>query len=292
MQMRAIFAAALIWTPAALFGADQTQVFVTVLPQQTFVERIAGPHARVEALVRAGANPHAYEPTPSQIARLSKADLYFGTGLPVEAAWVRRIRAVNPAMRFVDLSEGITRRQIEVHEHALEHDHESAPEPESEQDPHVWSSPLLVMRMADRIAATLGEQDPEHASDYQERLKGFRAELKRLDAEVRAQLAGLKHRRFMVYHPAWGYFADAYGLTQIPIEAEGKEPGPKRLAALIAQARRDDVRVILAQPQMSAKAAEQVAREIDGRVEVVDALAADYVATIRRLTGVLATADE
>jgi len=96
----------------------------------------------------------------------------------------------------------------------------------------------------------------------------------------------------MVYHPSWGYFAETYGLTQIPIEAEGKEPGPRRLAALIDQARRENVRVILAQPQLSTKAAEQVAREIGGRVEVVDTLAADYIGTIRHLTRVLTSADE
>jgi len=292
MRTRILSFIALLCLSTALPGADRIQVFVTVLPQQTFVEQVGGPHVQVEALVGAGSNPHAYEPTPGQIARLAEADVYFGIGLPMEAAWMKRIRAVNPEIRVVDLSDGISRRRLEAHEHKHgaepDHHHES----DSEQDPHIWTSPPLVIGMAERIAGTLSEFDPEQAAEYEARRADFIAELKALDADTRARLDRLTHRRFMVYHPSWGYFAETYGLTQIPIEAEGKEPGPRRLAALIDQARRENVRVILAQPQLSTKAAEQVAREIGGRVEVVDTLAADYIGTIRHLTRVLTSADE
>ncbi|ADC63184.1 metal ABC transporter solute-binding protein, Zn/Mn family [Allochromatium vinosum] len=292
MRTRILSFIALLCLSTALPGADRIQVFVTVPPQQTFVEQIGGSHVQVEALVGAGSNPHAYEPPPGQIARLAEADVYFGIGLPMETAWMKRIRAVNPEIRVVDLSDGISRRRLEAHEHGHgaepDHHHES----DSEQDPHIWTSPPLVIGMAERIAGTLSELDPERAAEYEARRADFIAELKALDADTRARLDRLTHRRFMVYHPSWGYFAETYGLTQIPIEAEGKEPGPRRLAALIDQARREDVRVILAQPQLSTKAAEQVAREIGGRVEVVDTLAADYIGTIRHLTRVLTSADE
>jgi zinc transport system substrate-binding protein len=293
MRTRFLSFIVLICMPAALLGADRIQVFVTVLPQQTFVERVAGTQVQVEALVGTGSNPHAYEPTPGQIARLAEAEVYFGIGLPMEAAWMKRIRAVNPEIRVVNLSEGISRRRLEAHAH--EHDHGAGHdhhESDTEQDPHVWTSPPLVIGMAERIAATLSKINPEQAAEYEARLADFVAELTELDADTRARLNRLKHRRFMVYHPSWGYFADTYGLTQIPIESEGKEPGPRRLATLIDQARREDVRVILAQPQMSTKAAEQVAQEIGGRVEVVDTLAADYIGTIRHLTRVLTSAEE
>lgn len=301
MRTRIALMIALLYLPAVLVAAEPARVFVTVLPQQTFVEAVGGPRVQVEALVGPGYSPHTYEPTPGQIARLADADIYLGIGLPVEAAWMKRIRAVNPDIRFIDLAEGIERRQIEEHTHeeeqahreghAHEEPHRHRDEPESELDPHVWTSPRLVMRMAERIADTLATMDPSHAPDYQRRLAGFTAELERLDSDIRAQLSGLEHRRFMVYHPAWGYFADAYGLVQVPIESEGKEPGPKRLAALIDQARRNDVRLILAQPQMSTKAAEQVAREIGGRVEVIDTLSPDYATTLRTLTRLLTAVD-
>lgn len=285
----------LLCLPATLLSAEPIRVFVTVLPQQTFVEQIGGEHVQVEALVNAGSNPHAYEPTPGQMARLAQADLYFRIGLPIEAAWMERIRAVNPTLRVVDLSDGIARRRLEAHDHDHEdqhaHEHEHQTAAEIEPDPHIWMSPLLVIRLAEQIALTLSEWDPAHAADYQARLTQTSAELNALDAEIRAQLEVLQHRRLMVYHPAWGYFADAYGLTQIPIESEGKEPGPRYLAALIKQARRDRVRVILAQPQLSTKAAQQVAREIGGRVEVIDTLSADYIGTLRHLVQVLTAVD-
>ncbi|MGQ9658834.1 MAG: metal ABC transporter solute-binding protein, Zn/Mn family [Thermochromatium sp.] len=288
MRTRILAFIALICLPPTLLAEDRIQVFVTVLPQQTFVEWIGGPQVQVEALVGPGSNPHTYEPTPGQIARLAKADVYFGIGMPIEAAWMKRIRAVNPDLRVVDLSDGISRRRLEAHEHdpEAEHDHDE------ELDPHIWTSPVLVIGMAERIAGTLSELDPGQAAGFQARLADVVAKLKALDADTRAQLDRLRHRRFMVYHPSWGYFADTYGLTQIPIESEGKEPGPRQLAALIDQARREDVRVILAQPQMSTKAAEQVAQAIDGRVEVVDPLSADYIGTIRHLTRVLTSIEE
>ncbi|WP_342707500.1 metal ABC transporter solute-binding protein, Zn/Mn family [Allochromatium warmingii] len=285
----------LLCLPATLLSAEPIRVFVTVLPQQTFVEQIGGEHVQVEALVNAGSNPHAYEPTPGQMARLAQADLYFRIGLPIEAAWMERIRAVNPTLRVVDLSNGIARRRLEAHDHDHEdqhaHEHEHQTEAEIEPDPHIWMSPLLVIRLTEQIALTLSEWDPAHAADYQARLMQTSAELNALDAEIRAQLDVLQHRRLMVYHPAWGYFADAYGLTQIPIESEGKEPGPRYLAALIKQARRDRVRVILAQPQLSTKAAQQVAREIGGRVAVIDTLSADYIGSLRHLVQVLTAVD-
>ncbi|QGU31616.1 ABC transporter substrate-binding protein [Thermochromatium tepidum ATCC 43061] len=293
MRMHLLSFIVLACLPTILLGADRIQVFVTVPPQQTFVEQIGGPQVQVEALVGAGSNPHTYEPSPGQIARLAESEVYFGVGLPMEGAWIKRILAVNPKLRVVDLSEGIARRRLEAHEHdgqgaKPDHHHEA----DGEQDPHIWTSPLLVIRMAERIAKTLDEIDPDRSTDYESRLADFVAALKDLDAEVRADLGRLKYRRFMVYHPSWGYFADTYGLTQIPIEAEGKEPGPRQLAALIDQARRENIRVILAQPQMSTKSAEQVAREIGGRVEVVDPLSADYIGTIRHLTRVLTSAEE
>jgi zinc transport system substrate-binding protein len=279
---------------SSTLGAEPLSVFVSLLPQQTFVERLGGPDVVVESLVKPGFSPHTYEPTPSQIARLAEADLFVGIGLPFESAWMERLRAANPNMWLLDLSDGIERRVMEAHDH--HHDHhahdQAAPaQAGSELDPHLWTSPRLVRTMGERIAAVLTELDPAHASDYAARLATFQVDLEALDADIRAQLNGLKHRRFMVYHPAWGYFADVYGLTQIPIELDGKEPGPRQLAALIDQARKQNVKVIFVQPQFSRKAAEQVARAIDGRVEAIDNLAPDYFENLRRVAQAIAASE-
>lgn len=278
-------------------AAEPLRIFVGVLPQQTFVERIGGEHVVVESLVKPGQNPHTYDPTPSQIARLADADLYIGIGLPFESAWTERIRSVNPTMPMLDLSAGVDQRMMEAHDHGEadaghEHAaHEDDVHDHQEHDPHIWTSPMLVKQMGGEIARTLTRLDPDNAPDYAANLAVFERDLDVLDADIRATLADVKQRRFMVFHPAWGYFADAYQLTQIPIERDGKQPGPRSLAALIDQARRENVKVIFVQPQFSRQSAEQVARAIDARVEVIDNLAPDYFANLRRVAETIAASE-
>lgn len=289
-------------------SAEPLRVFVSVPPQQTFVERLGGDQVIVESLVKPGFNPHTYEPTPSQIARLSEADLYVRIGIPFEDAWIERLRAANPRMRILDARDGITLRAMTAHDHdddagdedhapasAHDHDHHAdstAPDhADTELDPHLWTSPLLVKQMAVNLHETLTALDPAHAKEYAANLTAFSADLDALDRDIRAELAPLTQRRFLIFHPAWGYFADTYGLTQIPIEKAGKAPGPRSLTALIDQARREQVRVIFVQPQFPRKAAEQVARAIDGRVEVIDPLSPDYFQNLRQVAHLIADSE-
>ncbi|MFD2110362.1 metal ABC transporter solute-binding protein, Zn/Mn family [Thiorhodococcus fuscus] len=293
-QLKQLILLFILGLPLAV-AAEPLRVFVSVLPEQTFVERIGGAHVQVESLVKPGDNPHTFEPTPSQISRLADADLYLRIGMPFEAAWVERIRGVNPDIRILDLSANIKRRPLEAHDHDDDTHHDHAEEHEheheaSEPDPHIWTSPILVERMGQEIAAVLSEMDPSHAANYAANLAAFEADLDALDRDIREILKPISQRRFMVFHPAWGYFADAYGLTQIPIEHEGKEPGPRSLAALIDQARHAETRVIFVQPQFSRRAAEQVANAIGGRVESIDNLAPDYFANLRHVAQVIADA--
>jgi len=286
---------------ATVARAEPVRVFVGVPPLQTFVEGVGGAHVEAHSLVHPGQSPHAYEPTPRQVAALTSADLYVGIGLPFEAGQLPRIRAADPGLRVLDAREGIDLRRLEAHDHgeAREggHDHghsgglEAAARVEQfEMDPHVWTSPPLGKHIARAIRDALTEIDPANTAAYAVNYDKFAAGLDRLDRDIRAELDPLTRRRFMVYHPAWGYFADTYGLVQIPIEKAGKEPGPRSLAALVDQARREDVRVIFVQPQLASKAAEQVAAAIGGRVVVIDPLAADYEASLRRAAREIAEA--
>lgn len=281
--------------PGAPSFAATLDAFVSVLPLATFVERVGGERVSVHTLVQPGHSPHTYEPTPRQITALANADLYFRVGMPFEDAWMKRIAAANPDMPMVDLRDGLKLRPQEAHGHGDEHahgpkdGHAHSPDRDA-MDAHVWTSPRLVRQMLATIREQLTALDPAGAEAYAANQAAFDAELAELDAALTRKLAGLGQRGFLVYHPAWGYFADAYGLLQIPIEDQGKEPGARRLTTLIEQAQATGARVILVQPQFDQRAAQQVAKAIDGRVEPVDPLATDYAAALHRLADVLVDA--
>jgi zinc transport system substrate-binding protein len=277
-------------TPSG-FGtqARPLRVFVSVPPQKTFVERVGGDRVQVQAMVRPGDSPHTYDPTPRQVAALAEADLYVAIGGTFEDAWMDRIRATNPRMRILNSGEGLALRAMSGEDDEEDHAQGHA-QPHHDLDPHLWTSPPLVKQMAARIRDALSELDPASAPLYAHNEAVFDAELDDLDRDIRTQLADLPNRRFMVFHPAWGYFADTYGLIQVPIEREGKEPGPRALVALIDQARREHVKAIFVQPQFSQKAAAQIASAIGGRVEVMNPLATDYIPNLRRVAAVLAEA--
>lgn len=245
-------------------------VAVSVLPQKTFVEKIGGAHVEVTVMVPRAASPATYEPRPQQLGRLNETRLYFSIGVPFERAWLRRFRSAGPQMKIVDMAAAIQRQAIAGHEH----DHEQ----EGTLDPHVWTSPPHVRLLAMQIRDELVALDPAHAADYQRNYQRFATEIAELDARLLTMLAEIpqEQRRFMVFHPSWGYFARSYGLTQIPIEAEGKSPGPRALAGLIEHAREQDIRVIFVQPQFSQKSAGLLAEAIGGQVVAIDPLAADW----------------
>ncbi|NEV62846.1 metal ABC transporter solute-binding protein, Zn/Mn family [Thiorhodococcus minor] len=283
----------LILITSAVEASTPLHVFVSIPPQKALIESIGGNAVQVESLVRPGFSPHGYEPTPGQMARLAKADLYFGIGLPLETAWMKRIRAVNEDISFLDLSGGIAHRPLDGHASA-EPEHQDPPTAQgqsapshhhhdaSELDPHLWTSPPLVKQMGIGIAASLERLAPQHKAAFATGLAGFEADLDQLDRDIRKILGGLEHRRFLVFHPSWGYFAETYGLEQIAIEHQGKEPGPRSLARLIDRAKRDGIRVVFAQPQFSRKSAEKIAHAIGGRVVLADNLAPDYFENLRQ----------
>jgi zinc transport system substrate-binding protein len=281
----------LLMLPALARAADPLTVFVTVVPQETFVSRIGGEHVRVNALVRAGQDPHAYEPTARQIAALAEADLYVRVGVGFEDAWMSRLLVANPRMRVLDAQDGIElRRKAAGHDHGdPDHGHDHGHD-HGDVDPHVWTSPARVKIMGARIRDALADLAPEYAADFAANYDRFAADLDALDTEIRARLAGVENRRFMVYHPAWGYFAEDYDLDQVAIEREGKEPGARALTAMIEQARREGIRVIFVQPQLNPSSAEQVARSIGGQVAVIDPLSGDYFENLRRVADLVAGA--
>ena len=180
--MRLLWGGALLPALLGMARADGLPVFVSILPQKYFVERVGGEHVAVSVMVGPGQSPATYEPTPNQLARLTRARIYFGIGVEFEDVWMRRITAANPAMRIIDMRGGIPPRA-------------------GLSDPHVWTSPPLVKIMAANIRDALSQLDPAHRAAYGANYEAFAADLDRLDRDIRVLLKDVGTRSFMVFHP-------------------------------------------------------------------------------------------
>ncbi len=248
-------------------STDTLNVTVSILPQKYFVERVGGEHVTLNVMVQPGASPATYEPKPAQLTALSQAAAYVSIGVPFEDAWLDKIASANSDMLMVDTTTGIERVG---------------------NDPHIWLSPTLVKTQAQTIYDALVELDPAHKTDYKANVDSFVADIDALDADIRAALEGLETKKFMVFHPAWGYFARDYGLEMISIEVGGQEPSAAELAALVAKAQEEGINVIFAQPEFSTKDAETIGNEIGGEVLLISPLAPDWLDNLRQVADTFA----
>lgn len=243
-------------------------ITVSIMPQKYFVEKIGGKNVRVNVMIPPGIDLHSYEPKPQQLQALNNAEAYITVGVAFESAWMDRIKAANQTMLIVDSSQGIERIPM------LEHHHEDGETHGVEEtlDPHIWLSPKLVEIQAQNIYNGLVKIDPQRQAEYQANLNQFITEIDQLDQQISQKLTPLKNRKFMVFHPAWGYFAQDYNLEQEPIEVGGQEPSAAELADLISQAKQENIKIIFTQPEFSPRSAETIAQEIGGQVVMISDL--------------------
>jgi zinc transport system substrate-binding protein len=250
----------------------KTVVAVTILPQAGFVEAIGGDRIEVVVMVPPGADPHTYEATPDQMTRLSNAKMYARVGSPIEfeLTWMDKLIAVNKSMLVVDCSKGINLT-------------ESQDPDEPGLDPHIWLSVKNAKIMVRNICDGLVQVDAANKAYYEENCATYLEKLTELDNALAADLSGVGNRSFIVFHPAFGYFARDYNLTQIGVEQEGKEPDADYIVRLIKEAKEQDIRVVFVSPQYSTKSAEVIAREIGGKVVIIDPLAKDFIENMRAI---------
>jgi zinc transport system substrate-binding protein len=268
-------------------------VAVSVLPEKWLVDQLTGGKVEVTTLVLPGDNPHTYQPSDAQVSRLMRSAVFFRMGVPFEhGPWFQAIEK-SSRLKIVDLRQGLELLDMGEHAHHHEeqgpaghHDHDE--EGEGGKDPHTWLSVRSLKIQAATMARALGEVDPAHKADYDQRLADLQRRLDALDAELRAKLAPLKGKSFFVFHPAWGYFAHDYQLRQVAIEVEGKDPTDRELTEIQRQARESGAKVILVQPQISGRGAEAVATTVGARVVVADPLAENVPDTLVHVADVLA----
>lgn len=258
----------LTFLPTLLFG--KVDVVVSILPQKTFVKKIAGDLVDVTVMVAPGASPAVYEPKPSQMKKITKAQIYFSIGVPFEKAWLSRFKAQNPNMLLYDTSKGIKKLPMQEHHHG--HHHHSS----SILDPHIWLSPTLVKIQAKNIADALKKIDPKHKTVYENNLNRFKKEIDELNRRLSKILKPCQGKAMMVFHPSWGYFAKEYGLKQIPVEVEGKEPKSKELVKIIHEAKEEGVKTVFVQPQFSKRTVKVIATSIGAKIVEADPVAPNW----------------
>ena len=241
------------------FAYANVNVMVSILPQKTFVEAIGGDKVNVSLMVKPGNSPHSYEPKPSQMKNIAKADIYFAMGVEFEHAWLVKFKNQNKKMDIIHLDEEISKIKIEAHSHNNHNDHHE----HKNLDPHIWTSPSNVKIIAKNIYKALVSKDQEKASYYKANYEKFLKHIKNTDKQIKKILIDLDtNSKFMVFHPAWGYFAKDYGLTQLAIEAGGKNPKPKQVMHLIYEAKKEGVKAVFTAPEFSEKVAKQIAKEV------------------------------
>ncbi len=230
-------------------------------------------------MVPPGASPHTYEPNPGQLRALSGTPLYLavGTGIEFENAWMESLTSVNHGMQVVDTSAGITLLSTDTEETATVDDR-------IRYDPHVWLSPANARIIARNIADAYIAYAPDDATYFETEFAAYDEKLASLDEEINDTFAGTAKKTVLVYHPAWGYYADRYGLAMTSVEEDGKEPSPASLKAIITSAEEAGIPAIFASPESPTRNAEAIADEIGGSVIYISPLAENYIENLVEVT--------
>ena len=283
-------------------AAKKVQVVASILPLGDFCRHIGGKYVDVSVLVPPGASPHAFEPSPSAVAKAMEAKVfvYVGAGLD---PWAERLLAAHkrPGQVVVEAVAGIPLiKDVDEHEHE-----EAAQEPEEAEhhhheagNPHVWLDPLLAEDICRSIAQALMKVDPAHKNAYEVNLAMYLGRLQTLDKDIREVVATFRQRDYVTFHPAYAYFSQRYGLRQVGvIEASpGREPSPGHLQRIIAAIKKSGVKAVFAEPQLSSRVAEVIAQEAGVKVLILDPLGgrppygSDYIKLMRHNLAVLVQA--
>ncbi len=260
-----------------LFG--KINVAVSIAPESFLVEKIAKNLVTITTIVEPGNSPHTYEPKPSQMKELAKAKLYFAIGVEFEKAWLKRFEDLNKDLKIIYIDKNITKYPIE------------SGKEKGEPDPHIWLDPINLKLLAKNIFYALAKEDPSNTKKYKKNLEEFLNELDKLNETIKEKLSHLRSRKFLVFHPSWGYFAKRYNLEQIAIEVAGKEPKPRELIKIIKLAKANNIKVIIAQPEFSDKSAKIIANEISGVVIKISPISKNIIKNILKITQTIAMAN-
>lgn len=239
-------------------------ILVTIPPQKEWVREVGPEGIRVEVLVPRGHDPHTYEPSPRTLKAVVQAETYLvvGSGIEFEAQWLGKIRELNPRLEVVETFEGVDL---------------------IEGDPHVWLSLRNAEKAILKISKVMIEKFPQEKGRIGKRTEAYLLRLRELDRRIAQWMKPHRGRAFLSFHPAWTYFARDYGLRQLVVEREGKEPGPRSLMGLIKEAKQEGIRVIFVSPRFDRRLLEAIAAELRAEIRILDPLREDYLANMEEV---------
>lgn len=258
---------------------DSSVITVSIAPYKYFIEKIAGNDFRINVMVPSGANPHIYEPFPGQISDLRKSVAYVSNGyLGFEMTWLDRFYEVNSSMQKLSLRDSIV---------PLESDHHHEGEHVETADPHYWVSPVCARIMAKNLKEFLIRLNPSGSESYEANYIVLDSIIGSVDTHAAELFSGFRDKAFMIYHPNLGYLARDYGLEEITVEYEGKEPPPSRLKYLIDRAREENLKFIFVQKEYDVKNAKAIADETGAEIIIIDPLSENWESSTREIINYL-----
>jgi len=252
-------------------------VCVSILPQKYFVEKIAGELVDINVLLPPGANPRYFSIMPSQMKEISRSSLWLRIGqIPFEKSWGEKIRQTNPKMKVYDTSaqaDWIITKKDTVNFTGV--------------DPHIWMSPLEVKKIANESYKALIKTFPEDSVIFTDNYKKWILEIDILNREIKNSFKNLLQRKFIIYHPSLTYFARNYNLEQIPLEIEGKEPSARQMGDIIDLAKKENIHFVLLQRGFNMDNARQLAREINGKIIIIDPFDEHWEKQLRNISSII-----
>lgn len=270
-------------------GGTRT-ISVTIEPQRYFAEKIAGDLFQIYCVTPAGQSPETYDPTPQQMVQISQSQAYFRIGeIGFEQAWMKNLQSQNPDMAVFDLSEGmeLIKTEEEAHEEGEAHHHHH----HGSVDPHIWTSISGARVIAQNTYQAFIKLDPENQEIYRAGYQRLVEEIDSTESEMKQLLQPLAGTAFIIYHPALTYFAREFGLQQLCIELDGKEPSPAQLKQLLETATQSGAKVVFVQQEFDQKNAELIAQETGCRLVTINPLSYNWHDEMIRLATILAGKD-
>jgi zinc transport system substrate-binding protein len=254
-----------LFASRAYCASEALQIFVSIPPQQFLVKSIGGERVEVTIMLKPGDTPETFDPTLKQIAELNRSHLYFRIGVAFENKWLQSINKRSKNIKIIDCCENVVTNQALF------------------LDKHVWTSVRNAQRLATVIKQELVKLDQQHAKEYERNYLRLIVQLKQLDNEIHAVLEKRRTDSFIISHAAFGHFAADYGLKQLSLESNGRQPGAKGLVNLVEQARSERIKTLFVQKQHKNAAALAFANEIEAKIVEIDPLREDYVENLRSI---------